>query len=56
MSLCLRPPAVGVGAVGGASFSTAADGQRARGGKAVSQQERRSGADGREGKGQEDVV
>lgn len=44
------------GAVGGPPFTAAADSQRARGGKAVSQQECRSGADSRERKGQEDVV
>lgn len=44
------------GAVGGPPFTAAADSQRARGGKAVSQQECWSGADSRERKGQEDVV
>ncbi len=47
---------VGPGAVRGASFSAAAHSQRTRRGKAVSQQERRGGADGREGEGQKDVV
>lgn len=44
------------GVVRGAPFSATAHGQWAGRGKAVSKQERRSGADSREREGQKDVV